>query len=405
MNNIFGIVALLSLAVPGFFINSLILGKKRPVESLSISWLTGSVVFTAILFALNNYLGIKLDLLISCLTYLGLTIVSFFLAFKNISLPKLGFNKYRVLKICVIAFFVLVFATSIFYPVADWDAITLYDFRAKILTSTGFIEGTTIQMLYGGYPMYTSLLHFWTYVTGLWTPMPIYPLFTISLFAAIYFILKNICSRKIAFIISIASIFTPRLFANSFIAYTNLPYAVFLIIGAIFIYLWTENRDWRNLIIGIILSAATFWVRSFPFALVNFALIFLAIPLVKKYSKYLSIIAAILLIGAYFLPPTHEVANYLKWAVFGHYFPYWIIFAGLFIYKLIRGSKDFFWELAYLGFGLMLLVGTYIFENRFPGYSLSYNDAVRRMTIFLNPIVVLGITTIFKSIKQNEKNI
>jgi hypothetical protein len=389
MNNLIGTIALLSLAIPGFFINCLILGKKRPIESLALSWLTGSVVFTLIIYILNFYLGIKLNLLVSCLAYWGLTIVSFFLALKNVSLPKLDFNKYRVLKISVLAFFVLTFATSLFFPVMDWDAVTVFDFRAKILLVEGFIHQTPFQMMYAGYPMYTSLLHFWAYITGLWTAMPIYPLFTISLFAGVFFAAKRLFSDKVAFLIAAACIFAPRIFANSFIAYTNLPYSVLLILGDIYIYLWTESKNWQDLIIGVILSTATFWVRSFPFAIVNFSLIFLAIPFIKKYSRLLSVITLLLLMGCYIIPIFHPVADYLKWSVFEYYSPYWIIFVGIFIYDLITKSKDWFWTLLFLGYCLLLFAGTYIFNTRFPGYYQAIPDALRRMTIFICPIVIL----------------
>lgn len=404
MNNIFGTIALLSLSIPGFFINSIIFGKKRLNESLALSWLTGSIVSTILIHIFNVFVQIKLNLFSSLAALIGLTLITFIVARKDLALPKIEFKHGTFIKIILLVFIILTFATSFFFPITDWDAVTLYDFRAKILLATGFIEGTTIQMLYGGYPMYTSLLHFWVYVTGLWTAMPVYPLFTISLAAGVYFAFIKHLGKAISFLAAIAILAAPRLFANSFIAYTNLPYAVFLILGAIYIYLWTKNGNWRNLIIGIILSAATFWIRSFPFAIVNFALIFLAIPFVNKYSKHIILLGIVTLLGSYIVPVFHPTADYLKWAVFKYYSPYWIIFLGIFIYKFISKSKEWYWILAYIGYTFMLLIGTFIFEARFPGYSLSYNDAVRRMTIFLNPIVILSAATILLQVKHHEEN-
>ena len=396
MNNITGTIALLSLAIPGFFINLIILGKKRVNEAAALSWLTGSIVFTLSIYLINIFFGIKLGIVSSLLAYAAITIASFVGSRKNITFPKIRFSNYPLLNIVVIALALLMFATAFFYLVADWDAVTLFDFRARILLNEGFLANKIIEMTYGGYPMYTSLLHFWVYVTGLWTPMPIYPLFTISLAGGIFFVLRKFYSVRISLLISLAVIFVPRLFANSFIPYTNLPYTVLLMMGVLYIYLWTKSKNTSDLIFGLLLSAATFWVGDFPYALVNFVLVFLAIPIVKKYSKVLSIAAAIILVFVYFIPEFHTIANYLKYTVYEYYSPYWLVFAGVFIYKLIKKQKDWFWALAYLGYGAILFAGTYIFNTSIPGYYTAVFDAVQRMTIFINIPVVLFASSIFE---------
>lgn len=402
MNNFIGAVALLSLAVPGFFINLAILKKERAGESLALSWLTGSVVFTLILYVINTHFGVPLNHQSSVITLVVLSFVSFLIARKNIRFPKVDFKNNKLLLIIPGAIAVLMFITSFLYPVADWDAVTLFDFRARILAHEGFLTNKIIEMVYGGYPMYTSLLHFWVYVSGLWTPMTIYPLFTISLFAGTYLALRKILTKTISLLVATACIFTPRLFANSFIAYTNLPYTVYITLGALYVYLFVRNKDWKSLIIGIFLSLATFWVRSFPFALVNLALTLLVIPFIKKCSKYLSILTIALLISSYFLPFTREVADYLKWAVFEYYSPYWIIFAGIFIYKLIRNSKDWYWALTYIGYACVTLVGTYIFSKTWPGYYKAIPDAIQRMTMFMNTSVILFASTLINRLSQEE---
>ena len=397
MNNITGTIALLSLAIPGFFLNLIILGKKRANEAAAISWLTGSIVFTLSIYIINVFFGIKLNLASALSTLVAITGTSFVFAKRNLALPKINFKSNLLVKLILVAVPLLIFITAFFYPVADWDAVTLFDFRARILLNEGFVVNKIIEMIYGGYPMYTSLLHFWVYLTGLWTPMPIYPLFTVSLAGGIFFVLRKFYSTRISLLISLAVIFVPRLFANSFIPYTNLPYTVLLMMGVFYIYLWTKSKNVSDLIFGLLLSAATFWVRDFPFALVNFVLVFLAIPVVKKYSKILSIAAAIILVFVYFIPEFHTIANYLKYTVYEYYSPYWMVFSGVFIYKLIKKQKDWFWALAYLGYGTILFAGTYIFNAKFPGYNLGIYDAVQRMTIFINIPVVLIASSMFEN--------
>ena len=401
MNNITGTIALLSLAIPGFFLNLIILGKKRANEAAAISWLTGSIVFTLSIYIINVFFGIKLNLASALSTLVAITGISFVFAKRNLALPKINFKSNLLVKLILVAVPLLIFITAFFYPVADWDAVTLFDFRARILLNEGFVVNKIIEMIYGGYPMYTSLLHFWVYLTGLWTPMPIYPLFTVSLAGGIFFVLRKFYSTRISLLISLAVIFVPRLFANSFIPYTNLPYTVLLMMGVFYIYLWTKSKNVSDLIFGLLLSAATFWVRDFPFALVNFVLVFLAIPVVKKYSKILSIAAAIILVFVYFVPEFHTIANYLKYTVYEYYSPYWIVFSGVFIYKLIKKQKDWFWALAYLGYGTILFAGTYIFNTSIPGYYTAVFDAVQRMTIFINIPIILFATTLFLNKKDS----
>ena len=400
MNNITGTIALLSLAIPGFFLNLIILGKKRANEAAAISWLTGSIVFTLSIYIINVFFGIKLNLASALSTLVAITGISFVFAKRNLALPKINFKSNLLVKLILVAVPLLIFITAFFYPVADWDAVTLFDFRARILLNEGFVVNKIIEMIYGGYPMYTSLLHFWVYLTGLWTPMPIYPLFTVSLAGGIFFVLRKFYSTRISLLISLAVIFVPRLFANSFIPYTNLPYTVLLMMGVFYIYLWTKSKNVSDLIFGLLLSAATFWVRDFPFALVNFVLVFLAIPVVKKYSKILSIAATIILVFVYFVPEFHTIANYLKYTVYEYYSPYWIVFSGVFIYKLIKKQKDWFWALAYIGYALVLLIGTYIFNKSMPGYYKAIPDALQRMTMFINIPIILFAATLF----LNKKN-
>ena len=382
MNNVFGTIALLSLAIPGFFVNLIILGKKRVGEALALSWVSGSIIFTLAIYVLNYYLNIKLNLFTSGYVFIGLTLLFLLFAYKIFSFtPTLKFSLFWL--------FIPVFITSLFFPVIDWDAVALFDFRSRILLDNGFIRETLAIMTFQKYPMYTSLLHYWVYVTGLWTAMPIYPLFTLSLVAGVYFVAKRLFSKNISLFLALACLFTPKIFESSFIAYTNLPYAVILILGSLYIYLWTKHKNWRDLLIGIIFSASTFWVRSFPFAIVNFCLIFLAVPIIKKCSKIFAIISLILLVSCYFIPVFYPATNYLKWSVYEYYSPYWLIFIALFVYNLFIESKEWFWQLLYIGYGLILIAGTYFYYKQMPIY-LSIPDAVRRMTMFINIIVIFS---------------
>lgn len=384
------------LLVPGFLFNNLILGKKRTWESIALSWISGGVLFTLGLYVCNNLLNVRLNLINSWVVLILLTILLFVLNMKTIlninkfSLPeKIKLSKYeKILVIVILSIVVLAFITSFFFPVADWDAITVFDFRAKSILEFGRVNSSLFSEDFFEYPFYTTLLHFWGYLNGLWTAMPIYPLFITSLAAGIYFVARRTMSFRISLLLVTACIFAPRIFSNSFIAYANLPYTVLLILGAIYIYAWTKKKNYRDLILGVLLSSATFWVRSFPFAIINFSLLFLAIPFFNKISKYLAVVLLLLIVSLIFIPNFSGVANYINWSVYKYYFPFCPIFIGLFIFNFIKRKTNWFLPLLYMGYGLIIFVGTYIFEKKTPGYYFAIPDALQRMTMFVNLVVI-----------------
>jgi len=202
---------------------------------------------------------------------------------------------------------------------------------------------------------------------------------------------------------SIAIALTPRIFSSAFVAYTNLPYSTFLIIGAIYIFIWLIKREKKNLVVGILFSLLTLWVRVFPFAFINIGLILLSVPFIKKFSKQISALSLFLIAFLYLLPETHQIANFIKWAVVEYYSPFWIIFVILFIYSLLAKRVNWFWMLAYTGYLLATILGTYYFSCQSSYNYLSIPDAVQRMTMFINAPIVLWGMEIARSLCSNSK--
>jgi hypothetical protein len=298
-------------------------------------------------------------------------------------------SKYEKLAVILILVIILLaFITSFFFPITDWDAISVFDYRAKAILDVAKINIQFSSTNISSYPFYTTLLHFWTYINGLWTAMPIYPLFIISFSAGIYFVARRLVSSRNSLLLAVACIFVPRIFSNTFIAYTNLPYTVLLILGATYIYAWTKKRNYRDLILGVLLSSATFWVRSFPFAIINFSLLFLTIPFINKISKYLASFLLLVAISLLFIPGFSSIANYVGWSVYKYYSPFYIIFIGLFIYNLIKRKENWFWPLLYIGYGLVLFIGTFFLVKLNANYYMGIPDAIQRMTMFLGPVVI-----------------
>jgi hypothetical protein len=397
MNNITGIIALLTLSVPGFLLNSVILGKKRVSESLALSWLSGSIIFTLTTFVLSYFLGVYLNLFSSVLMFLCVVFLLLLAAYKSVSFKNIRLTPKFFWLIAI-----LVFIITCFFPVVDWDAVTLFDFRARVLLDKGLIRDVLAITPFRGYPMYTSLLHFWVYITGLWTAMPIYPLFTLSLAAGVYFSLKRLYSRTVLIFIVLACLFAPKIFEHTFIAYSNLPYSVILILGSIYIYLWTKNKRKENLILGIFFSLATFWVRTFPFGFVNLGLILLGFPFFRKKSRIVAASLILLLAICLFIPALAPVVSYLKWAVYGYYTPYWLLFVAFLGYGLLVKTKDWFWQLLFLGNSLLVVIGTYYYYIQNSSYYLSIPDAIQRMTMFFNLVVILFVASFAEKAKLEQ---
>jgi hypothetical protein len=394
MGQLLGTISLLLLGLPGFLLSLKILGKDRKAESLGLSFLIGSVVYTLMVFVVNFIVGIRLDLYIAWFIYLLVTLPLLF-PFHQKLFGKISWKSWTNLQKLLVGIlcwlFISVFITSFTFTVTDWDAVTLFDYRARIILNTGFIRDTLSRETVTAYPLLTSLLHYWVYLNGLRTPMPVYPLFFAGFILGSYGILNRLLkNRTVILLIVLLLAATPKLFDQSLIAYTNLPYTIYLLLGTGYIFLWSGSHKKADLIMGLILSLGSFWVRSFPFALVNIGLVILYSSISGKLKKTLVFLS--LLIGILFLlklgfTNVLGVLNYLKWSVWDYYQPYSLVFILLSIIVFSRNNKSYFWFLAILGYTLMLILGTLFMVN---GQSSWYqvSDAVERMTMFLNPAVI-----------------
>lgn len=157
-------------------------------------------------------------------------------------MPTFNFCYFITLLICL---FSIVYGA--YWPVLDWDAIALYDFRGRI-----FAEGLVIEDLqqfitdegyfkyYYAYPLMTSVLHAWSYLWGLSTPMIIYGGFYTALVLIIWDeLVERKLTKSIMQILPAVVASTPLLFSHASIAYTNLPYTAY--------YLAAVALAWRGI--------------------------------------------------------------------------------------------------------------------------------------------------------------
>lgn len=151
-----------------------------------------------------------------------------------------------------------------------WDAVALYDARAKFLYS-----GLTFSKMsdlsnydpqnsyyYLLYPPFTSLVHYHWMLLSIKLPVGVYYSINLLLLSLIVF---NGFNKKIgnnlSLVLAFLSISSISIFSSSILEYTNLPFTIYILLGIIFIGDYLENRTVWKLIYGISLIVCSQWIR------------------------------------------------------------------------------------------------------------------------------------------------
>lgn len=451
---IFGI---LLVFIFGYLLSVILVEEMCPMERLGTSYLLGFGIFTLLMFCYST-LGLRITLQSTITALIGgiLLMTALLIVFKRkifINLP--GFIKSvlglsRLEKIIVLAITAIVVASLIittYFPVYIWDALALYDFRAKMIAQFGFytqIAGNYVW--FGGYPLFTSLSHALVYIFEGDNPQFLYSLMYFSYILVFYGAIREVVNRKIALITSLMLATIPVLFDHSTFAYTNLPYSIFLSMGSIYLYVWfVKNKPIGYLLLSAIMTGLSTWTRSAePFWMINIVILgFLSLYRFKKYlltsmlyvftfllirepwnivNRYLlsskgsinvsNIVSETTSYAAIFLKPFElqrlgEVGVYIYKYVIASWYP--LLF--LFIFCLLINIKGFlhktsslFVLIIFLYFGL-LVYGTYLFTFGSVPWS-EIPDSARRMAMFFMPLMVyyIGLTIGQLLLNKNAKN-
>lgn len=260
---------------------------------LALPFLIFAPLLTLLMFG-SNILGFALSpshfLLLLAIAFALTLIFSRFLPSINPPLVKKRDSLSRFLLVFLITLSAAVLINDLYKIVGEWDALTLYDFRAlRIVETTSIVEAAKIQGSYFySYPLFTSLLHSATYLLGATSPMLVYGLLFVAFLTVFYTILTERVGDKFALVGTTLTVFAPHLFWHAQIAYTNLSYTIYLVLGALFILRGKDKGD-SSAVLGMFFTGASLWVRSVePFWLGNLAL-FLLIYLPKFRLKALSL--------------------------------------------------------------------------------------------------------------------
>ncbi|MBU0923078.1 hypothetical protein KJ553_03345, partial [Patescibacteria group bacterium] len=271
----------------GLIFSSLIKEGLPFLEKLGLSYILGLGLTTLMMF-FYSWIGVKITLgsiVILLLTLIVLVrYICHFLKRKiEIKIPNM-LKEFKFLKryekiicvgICLIFFISLLI--NAYYPVYVWDALALYDFRAKIIAQTGYFVQVAKQFDYfAHYPLLTSLTHTIVYVAGGSNPKFTYFLFYLSFGLIFYGVLRRHTNISVAIFFTFVLVSTPTLFEQSVIAYTNLPYTVFYVTGTLYLYLAVINKSNNYLLLSSLLIGLSTWTRATePFWLTGIVVVLL----------------------------------------------------------------------------------------------------------------------------------
>lgn len=264
-----------------------------------------SILFTKIYFVFigrGSIPGIFEYISIAVLTLI--LIVGTVLYFKNFKKrkfekPKFGKN---IISISLLIFSTLFLLTSFFINLNKkgvlWDAVALYDARAKYL-----MQGVNFSQMvdfskydpqnsyyYALYPPYTSVLHFFWYSLKIPAPVGIiYAIFLVFFAIAVFSFTKKRLGLFGSSLLTFLTITNGVIFSSSLAEYTNLPFTLQMFLGAFLLYEYLEDELKWKLFYGIGLIVTTMWIRFLEPIWAGAAIVlFIAIFLKKKFSRELA---------------------------------------------------------------------------------------------------------------------
>lgn len=433
MITLFGI---LLTTILGLLISLMLSTKGHPIGRIALAYILGlgldTLIMSGFLFgriplSRVNLLGVLIILNL----FLGFTVrerlkrylgeMSGYLSLKNFS----RFEKLLLLILLLInlsAIFI-----SCYWPVKDWDAVTLYDFRAKLIanpeTATNFIN-IKYMTYYYGYPLLTSLAHAFVYILGGHNPQFLSGLFFNSLTILFYGSVREFSSRKVGLLMTLALITNYSFIQHASTAYTNLPFSVYFAIGTIYLYNWMQKKETGDLLISSLLIMLSIWVRdSEPFWIANliilvfyafwekkilapiiYSIIVLPIRFIwgsfkDRVSDYVTSnqfqTGFSILSSGFDLGRMVQIVGFLGLAIFPLFLPVIILFICFLLIdfkKLFDSKRIYLILLIVLNFGV-LFVGSYVFSFTYKDW-MRIPGSVERIFMFFPILLLFYVATV-----------
>lgn len=435
-------IGIILITIFGYLLTLLLSERMHILERIGLSYLLGLGIFTFIVFC-YSITGIKITFLSVNIFLIGLIFVELFLTklfHRKLSLKLISHinnlkrltTLEKILILLITIFIVTSFALTFYYPVNVWDALALYDFRAKIIAKEGyFLQIASNFSYFSQYPLFTSLSHTLVYVWGGNNPQFIYSLIYVSFLMCFYGSLREFSNRKIALVCTLLMASVPVFFEHSTFSYTNLPYSIYIFLGTVYLFRWiVEDKNIGYVILSGLLTGLSTWSRSTePFWAVNILIIlfysfykrkkflfswiwyFLPFFTIKEiWSRIYHLLERGIKSNSSFVAAEvgswkdsifntvldgKQILNVLFFIyqkIILTWFPVLIVFLFTVLLNLIKirkriSSLFLVFILLYLGF---LVYGTYVYSLSVP-YWLTIPDSARRMAMFFIPLIIFYI--------------
>lgn len=195
------------------------------------------------------------------------------------------------------------------WPITDWDAISNYDFLAKIWYQADsinpFKKGIVIVNPGLIWPKFVSIMHIFAYwAFGLGSQGKIFNSLLLVFYTLIIFVnFKEKYYYATALLFTLL-VLTAPLWGQSMMAYTNFPFSVFFIIALIYLakYIASNCLKKHYLFVGLITFLISMWIRESFLSFHLFTALALGmLSIRKKQIRILPIILVTIVFGSMWL--------------------------------------------------------------------------------------------------------
>lgn len=351
-----------------------------------------------------NYIGAVEIVIYLCLFFIG---IFSFTKEKNQIEKQLRFKFSSIQKIFLFFLTLIIFISisgTIYKESLDWDAIALYDARAKF-----FADGIQFSKMneltkfdyknsyyYSLYPPFTSLVHFfWHSIseTISWLPPVsfLYSLFLILFSLGLFLFFSSLLGVSWALLSVFAVVGGKEIFQTSLVAYSNLPYTLYLCFGILFLHKYLiEKKNWL-LSFGVLLISSSQWIRFLEPSWLIVLIAFFVVNLNSLRSKK-TIFSVILFL-------TMCLSSYLSWKYFSDVLsnkPKIFSFSMISILEPIVGIYTGAAVLIFFAYLKMWGVTILTHLAAMVGYFLNFDQNKNKSAdLFLITIIVLSIAMYF----------
>ncbi|KKU26241.1 MAG: hypothetical protein UX37_C0004G0036 [Microgenomates group bacterium GW2011_GWA2_46_16] len=153
------------------------------------------------------------------------------------------------------------FVIGSYNAITAWDSMALYDFRAHAILLNHDLRDIVDSSYYLSYPLLVSLLHASVYFFGGTNPQGLHSLMFAAFLAVVFGRVYSWTNLRLALLAVFLNLFSYELLMHSTIAYANLPYTIYLVLGFIFAVSGSGKFTHHLLFAGLLIGLST-WVRS-----------------------------------------------------------------------------------------------------------------------------------------------